>query len=336
MFFKLEVPILLEPGELDQKLSEGWFRSQNALYESHITFTDDKYWNSIKIRLCLGQWRSEESNQWQKIKKRNKRFRTEVLPLKLTPSHYELFDLYRLQRFEDTEGNLSLVLGGEDTIPTPSFPSKVINIFDGDQLIGSGIFDLGNESALGYLFYYDPSFQKFSIGKHLIYSMMEYCQQNGIRYFYPGYYLPGMPSMEYKLGIASEILEYLEIRTYTWKKWESFSAREMHLEIMHEKLTEKETHLHLKGYSCRIVYDEYYPYYPFAIACNSGWDAPFCLMAYNTDLIEKRFLAIGFDVRKESYVYFQINEDTAPQLFENGDEIYAIYSKPMTPLNDEL
>lgn len=332
MFFQMERPLQVNPEDLDLKLSKGWFRSQDLLYESHITYSDEKYWNSIKIRICLNEWEPQQCNAWQKIKKKNKIFTTEIKKAALTSEHYRLFDQYRLERFEDEYGNLKEVLGGDLEREEPCFPSWMVNVWKEDQLIGSGIFDLGKNSALGYLFYYDTEHAKYSLGKHLIYSMMQFCKGIGILYFYPGYYLPGMKSMEYKLGLAPNQLEYLELRNYTWNKWSNFSEKSFYLEKMYEKLQEISIIREEEGYRCLIVYDEQYPYYPFFAKCNSGWDAPFCLMCYHPEK-EVKLTAIGYDVRTDEYCNFKFNENGGPQFLETDDAIYALYTSPMIRMN---
>jgi arginine-tRNA-protein transferase len=315
-------------------LDKGWFRSQNSMYESHITYSDEQLWNSIKIRIRLDQWNPEQSKSWQKIKKNHSKFRTEINPLLLELAHYELFDFYRLKRFEDEFGNLSDVLGGDDKKKKPSFPSYIINIWEEEKLIGSGIFDLGITSALGYLFYYDPNYMKYSLGKQLIYSMMEYCQSHKILYFYPGYYLPGMASMEYKLKLAPDFTEFLELRSYNWKPLGLFSSLEFHLETMHGKLLEKESEMAQKGYICKIIVDDLYPYYPFLMECISGWDAPFCMICYKPKSTPE-LIAIGYDVRISDYQYFKFEEDGTPNFWAKDEEIRAIYTVPMIPINSE-
>ena len=332
MFFQMERPSKVDPEDLDLKLAKGWFRSQDLLYESHITYSEEKYWNSIKIRICLNDWEPPHCNAWQKIKKRNKAFTTEITKAKLTTAHRRLFDQYRLNRFSDEFGNLSEVLGGDLEKEAPAFPSWMVNVWHEGKLVGSGIFDRGREAVLGYLFYYDTSYGKHSLGKHLIYAMMQFCKEAGLRYFYPGYYLPGMESMEYKLGLAPNQLEFLALKDYSWKKWEEFSDSQFYLETMRTRLDEISMQLEEEGYRCLIVFDEQYPYYPFFTKCNTGWDAPFCLMCYHPKKAIQ-LIAVGYDVRTEKYCYFKFEENGFPQFFDSGDSIFAIYTSPMIAID---
>ena len=92
-----------------------------------------------------------------------------------------------------------------------------MNLYDGERLIGAGVFDVGKKSAAGVVSFYDPDYKSHSIGRFLIYKKIEYCKQKRIDFFYPGYFVKGIKAFDYKLEIGKDCLEYFDMSRRLWK-----------------------------------------------------------------------------------------------------------------------
>jgi leucyl-tRNA---protein transferase len=117
-----------------------------------------------------------------------------------------------------------------------NFSTLEVNVFDGAQLIACGFFDTGKNAAAGITSFYHPGYKKYSLGKFLIYSKIKYCRENGMKYFYPGYFVPGYTPFDYKLTIASRHLYYLEYKSQKWKHIDTFDAATAPLAVLTSKL----------------------------------------------------------------------------------------------------
>ena len=67
-----------------------------------------------------------------------------------------------------------------------------------DTLIAVGFIDQGQNSLSSNYFIYLQDYQHLSLGTFSIIKELQYCQQQGLQYFYLGYYIEANPSMAYK------------------------------------------------------------------------------------------------------------------------------------------
>lgn len=206
-------PLRIEPEELDAYLAHGWYRMGQCIFTTDFVEREGVHYKAIWLRNRLSIYQA--STSFQKLKKRNKNFTTEIIPFNYNSTYEKLFQQYRLSLPPERVRSLHSFLFGDS--PYLIFNSVVINLYDAGKLIGAGVFDLGKTSAAGISSFYDPAYQKFSIGRYLIFKKIEYCKRRGYDYFYPGYFVEGIKAFDYKLEIGKESLEYYNMREGAWK-----------------------------------------------------------------------------------------------------------------------
>jgi arginine-tRNA-protein transferase len=87
------------------------------------------------------------------------------------------------------------------------FDSKLIEVRDGGKLIAAGIFDQGSATIAGIKNIYHPEYKKYSLGKYMILLKYQYCLQQGIKWYYPGYFAPENPKFNYKIDFDKNATE---------------------------------------------------------------------------------------------------------------------------------
>lgn len=205
----------LEPAQLDCFLSLGWFRMQQTIFTTDFLYFDDQMYDAVWLRIRLHDFFSDK--RYTILSKKNSHFKTEIKKLIITPAHDKLYNSYKESiSFEGASSLRSLLFGKNEN---NAYDTRMIDMFDGDRLIGTGVFDLGKNSAAGICSIYDPAYKKFSLGKYMIYKKLQYCKQENFSYFYPGYFVPGYPMFDYKLDIGKPAIEYFDP---TQKKWYAF------------------------------------------------------------------------------------------------------------------
>ncbi|MBL0133435.1 MAG: hypothetical protein IPP79_05125 [Chitinophagaceae bacterium] len=276
------------PEELDDYLSKGWYRMVHTIFAANILRREGQLVNAIWLRHPLHSW--QPGTTFKKLARRNASFRIEFGPLEITASHEALYSIYRNYKFEDDQADLRQSLFGPET--SNPFDSWVVNCYDGDKLIAAGIFDKGIKTAAGIVSFFDPAYEKFSLGTYLIYQKMIFCKSQGLEYFYPGYILTGVPEFDYKLSIGRNSTEYFQLASGKWLPWSDFTKEEWNLENMVLHLEKTKEELEAKGKFAKLVY-----YDPFDITFYSQyagqfWDCPVYLNlgvveGYETELIVK-------------------------------------------------
>jgi arginine-tRNA-protein transferase len=304
MFAQITYPLELGPEELDNYLANGWFRMRQAIFTTNFLQFHDIFYSAIWLRVAMAEY--QEDKKFKTSQKLNEAFRVEIKKSetsKFSVAHEQLFQEYRQSISFEVSNSLGELLLGNDS---PSiFNTHEVNIFDGDNLIAAGFFDLGKTAAAGITCIYHPAYKKHSLGKYLIYLKINFCLKQKLQYFYPGYAVPGYTPFDYKLTIGKSSLQYLQMASQQWLPINQVSDLQNPLHKMVEKLTEAQKLLN------EIILPTTFQYYRFFEANlnlhylgNQLLDFPVFLICYptvhNTDLI-----CLVFDVIDNSYYLLQ-------------------------------
>ncbi len=255
MLAQVHFPQTLYPEELDRYLFDGWFRMGQTIFTTNFLHFKQEYFSAIWLRLDL-QAMADDKKQ-RNIFKLNSKFAVEIQPARLRQEHENLFARYRQQVDFEPSSSVHVLLYGKGS--STVFNTYEVNVYDGARMIAAGFFDLGRESAAGITSFYDPDYKKFSLGKFLIYLKAEYCRTHGLRYFYPGYFVPGYAAFDYKLTIHPEALQFLELETGQWKPIAAFREIEtVPLRAIDAKLECLQNELASQGIESRIVSYDYF------------------------------------------------------------------------------
>ena len=232
MFVCAQSPESILPEELDAYLAHGWFRMGQTIFTTQFLCFQNQLYNAIWLRVDLACWKNDA--QQHKLFKKNQCFRTEIQKATYSEKHAALFQQYKQGVAFDGSASLHQLLFSEST--TNIYNTYEVNVYDGDQLIACGIFDMGNESAAGISCFYHHAYKKYSLGKWLIYLKMQYCQEVGIKFFYPGYFVPGYKAFDYKLDIGKAALHFWHLATQAWQPITEANLPTSPLNEMREKL----------------------------------------------------------------------------------------------------
>ena len=220
----------------DEAWARGWFRMRQNLFTTHFLEFDRKFHAALWLRVRLSDLVPDK--KFLELKKFNRGFRAEFRTVDPVPSrkHEELYRIYRQSlTFEPALNLRDLLLGGDSR---SVFPTWQVELYDGETLIAAGFFDGGKRAAAGISCFYNPAYHKHSLGKYLIYLKMEFCQNQGLELFYPGYLAPGEPRFDYKRHIGAATLEYLELSSGLWRPYPTAEPVPDPLEEMIARLTE--------------------------------------------------------------------------------------------------
>jgi arginyl-tRNA--protein-N-Asp/Glu arginylyltransferase len=254
MFVDVHCPVKLEPQELDGYLEQGWFRMGQTIFTTNWLNFKETFYSAIWLRVMLSKY-SGDSTQ-KKLLQKNSRFVTEIHRASITIEKELLYIRYKQSvPFEASVSLQTLLHGNQDT---NIFTTYEIDIYDNGKLIAVGFFDLGQNAAMGISSIYDPDYKKYSLGKHLIYAKMMFCKECGIKYFYPGYFVPGYRAFDYKLDIATEFIEYLELQTDRWLPISGFNKENAPITQMSDRLHALKHWLSQSGIESDVLFYDYF------------------------------------------------------------------------------
>ncbi|MBS1557866.1 MAG: hypothetical protein JST69_03985 [Bacteroidetes bacterium] len=217
-YFDQIAPFILSKETLDSLLELGWYRMHQSMFTcSHVHMGDLYRVHWLRYDLNEIQLRSSH----KKIRKRAKKFHHTIEDLKvISHRHALLHASYRSSIDFDASLSIQDCLFGEAEDFINIFDTKCISVYDQDKLIAAGYFDVGKNSAASILHFYDPHYSRFSLGKYLILSTLDFLYENKILYYYPGYVVEGLPKMNYKLFLGEEQAHYFHPASATWKRFD--------------------------------------------------------------------------------------------------------------------
>jgi leucyl-tRNA---protein transferase len=255
MFAQARAPKSIIPTGLDTYLEQGWYRMGQSIFTTNFIHFKSEMYSTVWLRVLLDEF-LEDGTQ-KKVFKRNAGFQVAIRPAILTDEKEELYVRYKQSLpFNPSDSLHSLLFSAAST--NSIYNTYEVTVRDGDQLIAIGFFDLGKTSAAGISSVYDPVYKKYSLGKYLIYLKMQYCKNLGLRYFYPGYFVPGYSFFDYKLTIARPALQFLQLSSYKWLPIETFSPESIPYQVMYDKLIGAQKLLMQRQYESRVVKYEFF------------------------------------------------------------------------------
>jgi len=143
----------------------------------------------------------EFSKSQRRVIRKNSETTIYIQQPKVSNEHLELFEKYhkhmkdkRGWKYEPTDAKhyyASFVHGHE------AFGYEIL-YYDGDKLIGVDLIDILPHGISSIYFYYDPDYEKRSLGTYSMLQQIKLAKQNNLAWIYMGYYVQGCQSLEYK------------------------------------------------------------------------------------------------------------------------------------------
>lgn len=305
--------------QLDEYLAHGWYRMDQRLFTEQFLQERFKFRNAIWLRQKLSDF---EFPGWYQKMRRKALFNVEVVESGPTPQHELLYQEYLSSKPKGFPESLENILYGEYS--ENIFNSRLINVYDRDQLVASGFFDLGERSAEGIVNFYNPAYAKHRLGKYLYLYAMEWCKQAGMEYFYPGYFVPGNSRFDYKISFHQSSLEFYVAATKSWLPFSVFDPNDLPLELMEKRLKELKSSLQQQDISALIIYNALY-----CLIQNARWDTPLFLMILPLTPEAPRRL-VSFDTNSAQFMLFQGDHIYPDQDMAFEDSILICLKPPIT------
>ncbi len=206
-------PFVLSPESLDQHLAAAWYRMGSSIFTTHFLFFNGRPYSAIWIRLDLRSFTFSKS-QRKLLRRNGQLFSTRVGPRVIDAEREALYEAYA----DDFDGRLSATISDslEDYGEESVFNTHEVTVRDrvSKELVATSYFDIGDNSAASILGIYRPLLKQFSLGYYTMLLEIESCLERGLRYYYPGYVVPGYRRFDYKLRLGNS--QYFDIRTSAW------------------------------------------------------------------------------------------------------------------------
>jgi arginine-tRNA-protein transferase len=232
MLADVHTPLQLPAVLLDNYLEQGWFRAGRTIFNTNFLHFDGKLYSALWLRLILNDFELSKS-QNKKIKATN-RFSFKVQPFELTDEKEQLYADYKTGIEFNTASSLyQLLFDYQDIIP---FNTYEVAAYDGDRLIGLGVFDMGKNAAAGIVSFAHPDYKKYSLGAVMILNKIQFAKEQGVQLFYPGYFAPGYRAFDYKLTFGKSCTEFYNVTSKEWTSTLNYGVQHDLVQVLYEKM----------------------------------------------------------------------------------------------------
>lgn len=186
--------------ELNQELIErGWRRFGN--YYSRPQCQKCKLCLSLRIDVKNYNF----SHSAKRVFKKAEGIRYVIQVPTISTEHLELYDKYH-RHMEQKRGwqyyNLKPQSYHELYVSGAHNFGKEVLYFQGEKLIGVDLIDFLDDGISSIYFYYDPDFEKLSLGRLSIYEQIILAKEYDLEWIYLGYYVQECQSLKYKASYA--------------------------------------------------------------------------------------------------------------------------------------
>ncbi|UJF20536.1 arginyltransferase [Shewanella sp. OMA3-2] len=175
----------------EQLLAMGFRRNGNAIYKPRCPACQACQSIRVPVQtfvLSKRQKRTLKQNQhlhWKVVENR-------------TTAHYELYDRYISARHHDGPMYPPSQAQFDDFLLCEWLPSTFIELYDQDKLIGVAVTDNLAHSLSAIYSYFDPDYEKNSLGSLMILIQCQLAKSLGKHFVYLGYQIDENRKMSYK------------------------------------------------------------------------------------------------------------------------------------------
>jgi arginyl-tRNA--protein-N-Asp/Glu arginylyltransferase len=246
----------LTPEQHDELLANGWFRNDVNVFASSIKFMGDAWRSCVMLRLPLAHF------TWKKrlrklMRKNGELFTVAIRPFQQTQEKEALW-----QNFKRTVHQWVLIPQLDKHLlknsPPRDFNTWELCVYKNGKLAAFSIFDRGNTSIASLEAAYDPAFRDYSLGIYTMLMEIEFAQQTGLTYYYPGFYPKGVDMFEYKLRPGS--MEFFRLNEKRWLPLEALEESDWLLEQVLAKFETLKKLLENSGLVAKTGYGIFHSY----------------------------------------------------------------------------
>ncbi len=202
----------LSPQEMDEALAAGYFRNGLEFCSISARHINLQWVSSVMLRLPIEGYLFKKKHR-KILKSNDLRFTHEVKPFVLTAEKEALW-----QRFKTNVHKWGLVAQLERHLlrgnPADNYRMFDLCVYDQGKLVAFTAFDLGANSIASLEAAYDPDYASYSLGFYTMLLEIQYCQQQKLTFYYPGFYPRDISMFNYKLRPGG--MTFFRLKTQEW------------------------------------------------------------------------------------------------------------------------
>ena len=196
---------------LDDLLARGYFRAGHTLRQTRYVYVDGVMYPTVWSRVNLQDYALSKS-QRRLYRRVASRYELRIGPYRSRGDQDELYERYQAAHPLEVGESIADIFGHHS--PVLDFKTHAARLERDGRLVAFSCFDIGETTIASLFGCYEPSYARESLGFASMLFEMAYGRERGLRYYYPGYCVPGLAPFAYKQRLPA-----LEGLTYRRKAW---------------------------------------------------------------------------------------------------------------------
>ena len=222
----------LSPEQLDQLLDEGDQRVGGTVFRTECPFCQA----CEPVRIDIPAF-TMNTSQRRTFKKAEALVKMEVATPTLSRRRVTLWNRHRQTRGLMTDHSRKDPIGYQEWLVDTCAPTVEIRYTIDGNLVAISLLDLGKISANSAYHFFDPAWSKLSLGVYSVLKEIEWCNQQGIRWYYLGLWVRDCEALYYKTSYAP----HERLVKGSWVRFESPERDRSHLNRESAEKTEPES-----------------------------------------------------------------------------------------------
>jgi arginine-tRNA-protein transferase len=189
----LRVPLRpLRPADFDQMLAEGDRRTGRMLYRTACPSCTACHPLRVPVQ------RFEATRSQKRVWKKNEDLELRISKPALTRDRLRMYNRHKLERGLSSSGEPLTAESYRAWLMDTCVDTREFQYLFEDKLIGVTIVDLGGRAASSVYHYFDPDYDSRSLGVYSALRELEWCKQQGLDWYYFGFYVQDCSHLRYK------------------------------------------------------------------------------------------------------------------------------------------
>lgn len=198
----------LSPTEWEELLSHGWRKFGVYFFRPSCRACQQ----CTPLRVDVKNF--EKSRSQKRVWNKNQDLTVKFEERKYRPEIFHLYKLHSQQRFQQSPEDLGSEGDFWQNHYFPSTDGLQSEYYYQDQLIAVGLLDRSAKGLSSSYFIFDPKFEKRSLGVYGALAEIQWASQQGLEYYYLGYWIEKSDKMKYKSQFSPH-----QLFDWNQKKW---------------------------------------------------------------------------------------------------------------------
>ncbi len=220
-----------------------------SIFTCWFLFMEKEFRSAVWLRQDLKHFKFKK--RARKLLRRNGKILEVKIGRAVIDRHKErLYHLHKTRFKKSNHDTLRRSMLGESHYSI--YRTMQIELFLNGELIAASFFDVGQNSMASIAGLFNPLYDRYSLGFYTMLLEMQFAMEQGFRYYYPGYYVPGHQKFDYKIRIGN--VDYFDYYQQQWLPLNQLNLKYLPSRLLKRRMETVQYYLDRAGIQSEIYF----------------------------------------------------------------------------------